>query len=294
MDIQTGIERVLVPVDLEPGSDLVFAHALKIALCSGATLTAMHVHDDPERPVPWTSLPTALDLLVAWGVLQSGATEQDVARLGLHVAQELRPDPDAREGIVRAAREVLPGVIVVGTHRRRGWERLRRGSVAENIARRAGVVTLFVPSGVRPLIEPMTGRIRIRQVILPLGGRGGDLQPAVDTMAALLMTLGVSDVRITALHAGPDPAPDIQLPRHAGWTRSDLRRPLPVVEAVLGVARDRAADLVVMATRGHDSLTDAVAGSITEQVIRRAPCPVLAIPLGSASEAGRSGPYRTT
>ena len=40
-------------------------------------------------------------------------------------------------------------------------------------------------------------------------------------------------------------------------------------------ARLEKADLIVMSTRGHDSLSDRVMGSNTERVVRHAPCPVL-------------------
>ena len=41
------------------------------------------------------------------------------------------------------------------------------------------------------------------------------------------------------------------------------------------VAREERADVIVMATRGHDSLADRVVGSNTERVVRHASCPVL-------------------
>ena len=40
-------------------------------------------------------------------------------------------------------------------------------------------------------------------------------------------------------------------------------------------ARAEQADLIVMSTRGYDSLADRVLGSNTERVVRRAPCPTL-------------------
>ena len=39
-----------------------------------------------------------------------------------------------------------------------------------------------------------------------------------------------------------------------------------------------AADLIVMATEGHQGFLDAIRGSTTERVLRQAPCPVLAVP----------------
>ncbi len=42
-------------------------------------------------------------------------------------------------------------------------------------------------------------------------------------------------------------------------------------------ADEREVDLIVMATAGRDGFLDALRGSVTEQVLRRAPCPVLAV-----------------
>jgi nucleotide-binding universal stress UspA family protein len=48
--------------------------------------------------------------------------------------------------------------------------------------------------------------------------------------------------------------------------------------AILAAAESHAADLIVMATAGHDGVLDALRGSTTEQVLRRASCPLLAVP----------------
>jgi nucleotide-binding universal stress UspA family protein len=48
-----------------------------------------------------------------------------------------------------------------------------------------------------------------------------------------------------------------------------------VWERIVHVARVEKADLIVMSTRGHDSLADRVVGSNTERVVRHAACPVL-------------------
>ena len=39
-----------------------------------------------------------------------------------------------------------------------------------------------------------------------------------------------------------------------------------------------AANLIMMATAGHQGFLDALRGSTTERVLRHAPCPVLAVP----------------
>ena len=51
---------------------------------------------------------------------------------------------------------------------------------------------------------------------------------------------------------------------------------VPHVE-IARVAQDRRVDLIVMATHGRGFMSHLLLGSTTEQVIRRSPCPVLAV-----------------
>jgi len=47
---------------------------------------------------------------------------------------------------------------------------------------------------------------------------------------------------------------------------------------ILDLAEDEEASLIVMSTHGRSGLPRMMLGSVTERVLRRAPCPVLAIP----------------
>jgi nucleotide-binding universal stress UspA family protein len=58
-----------------------------------------------------------------------------------------------------------------------------------------------------------------------------------------------------------------------------LTRTGPVVEAIVNAADELEADLLVMATKGHDGILDAFRGSTTEQVLRRAERALLAVPV---------------
>jgi nucleotide-binding universal stress UspA family protein len=46
---------------------------------------------------------------------------------------------------------------------------------------------------------------------------------------------------------------------------------------IVGLARELGADLIVMGSRGHRGIRRAIAGSISDAVIRHAPCPVLVV-----------------
>jgi nucleotide-binding universal stress UspA family protein len=53
-----------------------------------------------------------------------------------------------------------------------------------------------------------------------------------------------------------------------------------VLGEILGAAHEDEPDVIAMATEGHQGILDALRGSVTEQVVRRAPCAVLAVPAG--------------
>ena len=100
------------------------------------------------------------------------------------------------------------------------------------------------------------------------------------------------DVLKTYLHAY-----EVSLAQFVGQNFSDLLPTVKVQEKVeLGrpekniveLAKAEAVDLIIMATRGKVGLSRLFLGSVTEQVIRNAPCPVLAIPPHPGVAVGES------
>jgi nucleotide-binding universal stress UspA family protein len=59
-----------------------------------------------------------------------------------------------------------------------------------------------------------------------------------------------------------------------------------VTKEILNVARDARADFIVMGTHGRTGLRRMLLGSVAEEIIRRAPCPVLAVKLPAAGGVG--------
>jgi len=49
-------------------------------------------------------------------------------------------------------------------------------------------------------------------------------------------------------------------------------------KAIVDAAVAEGVDLIVMSTHGRTGLAHMLIGSVTERVLRRAPCPVLAVP----------------
>jgi nucleotide-binding universal stress UspA family protein len=70
-----------------------------------------------------------------------------------------------------------------------------------------------------------------------------------------------------------------ELAREAGFEAEALAvaddADAPVAETIVTVAREQNADAIVMGAHGHSRLSEAVLGSTSRDVIRRAPCPVV-------------------
>jgi nucleotide-binding universal stress UspA family protein len=69
-------------------------------------------------------------------------------------------------------------------------------------------------------------------------------------------------------------------------THSEVRQE-SVAQMLVNVARQYDAGLIVIGTRGQDGVGPLMVGAIAEQLVRLAPCPVLAV-----SEDWNAGPYR--
>ncbi len=58
--------------------------------------------------------------------------------------------------------------------------------------------------------------------------------------------------------------------------RQDVREGTPFYE-IIRYAKELKIDLIVMGTHGHTGLIHVLLGSVTEKVVRKAPCPVLTV-----------------
>lgn len=65
-----------------------------------------------------------------------------------------------------------------------------------------------------------------------------------------------------------------------------------VVQEILQTARALPADLIVLGTHGRSGFERLLLGSVTERVLRKATCPVLAVPPNSAAATDRPSPFR--
>jgi nucleotide-binding universal stress UspA family protein len=119
------------------------------------------------------------------------------------------------------------------------------------------------------------GVIRLRRILLPV-----DHQP--DSREALMRAVRAAEefreetVEIELMHANGGDLPRLPRPENPACTWKELRCPGEPVKAIIEAAQK--ADLIIVATEGRHGVFDAFRGSVTERVVRGAPCPVLAVP----------------
>lgn len=204
---------------------------------------------------------------------------------------------DAVEAIVGARREIAADMLVVGTHGRKGVARVVLGSVAETLYKRAPC-----PVAVVGKFDRSSGTFG--PLVAPTDFSDG-ANHAVQAAALLARTLGV---RLTVLHVLPEALPPKgeegpEARRRAAETlhrnaearlrslAENLRLKPEQVDLALVTGVDAAeivhmakeidAGCIVVGTRGLSGLPRVLLGSVTDQVLREAPCPVLVVPLGS-------------
>jgi len=271
------MERPLIlhATDLSPASEAAFRHALKIALAVRGRLRIVHVHGTSQPAAGFEAFPQVRATLAAWGLIEPDAPAAAVAdRLGLTISKAEATARRPESGLARLASRETPALVVLGTAGRDGLERLRHGSFAEALARHAKAPALFIPDVSSGFVGGADGAVGLRSVLIP-AAISPSAAGAVKAALRLISALG-GDATAHMLHVGrEETAPPVP---PGGRACRLMVREGRVVETIVAVADELDADLVAMATAGHDSLLDAVRGSITEQVLRRAGRPLLAVP----------------
>lgn len=281
-----AIEKILVPSDLSPEGDCAFEHARFLAGRFEASLTLYHAVQVPDHAYAHWAFAHGHEI---WVRAEAAAREALARRAeGLAVKHEVVVERavSAPRAVLALIRSLRPDVTVMATHGREGLRHLLLGSVTEKVFRTAGRPVLCVR-------EPAHGaRLPYRRILVPT-----DVSLAsrlAFPMAALLArSLGaeivgvyvVPETTASSLVGVPHAEPVVVPTEAALWKflEDDFAGLAVTAQVHRGTIWDRIvhtasvekADLIVMATRGHDSLGDTVMGSNTERVVRHSPCPVL-------------------
>jgi nucleotide-binding universal stress UspA family protein len=128
------IRKILCAIDLTKASRNAFERALSIARASSAKLYILHVVPR-SKPSSWRQV-ERLELLTR---LRERAEREGVA------VRTVEQHGDPSRVIVLHANARKADLVVLGSNRRRGWQRFREGSVGDRVLRLAQWAVLIVP-----------------------------------------------------------------------------------------------------------------------------------------------------
>ena len=135
---------VLAAIDFSEASDLVVEQALGMARQTNAQeLHFLHVRPTPKDESDVEGQHSEFEAWLDARVQSNGALPHTVKV----VAHEAKGNP--AHVIVEMASDLLASAVIVGTHGRKGLQRMVMGSVAESVVRSAGCPVLVV----RPMLH---------------------------------------------------------------------------------------------------------------------------------------------
>lgn len=290
------IQRVLFPTDFSPGAKQAFPQAALLADWHDAELhllnvTGRHRHDHAEAedqfPVPQSTLTDWLRRSVE---AEEGGWP-DLA--GLSIVQEQIGSTAPAEAIVSYAGDENIDLVLMGTHGRRGVNRMLFGSVTEEVIRKAPCSVMTVREG-----ADVTPDRAVRRILAPVDF-SADSTTAVQYASEIALTYGAE---INLLHVVEEPLypsaygmealdfPTQDVIERVERQLADLAREEIGYEhvmadteighpptAILEYIEENDVDLVVIATQGRTGLERVILGSVTERVLRRSPVPVFVV-----------------
>lgn len=282
------MKTIMVATDFSERSDRALRRATLLARQFDASMTLIHVVDD-DQPA---------------GIVES---EHAAAARLLHTLSETLRDVDGVRcdtrlihaapfvGIDQASRDCAPDLLVIGSHRRQLLRDLFLGTTAERTIHSVSCPVLMVNA-------PPAGAYRHVMLTTDLSTRS---RSTIERFASLKMS---GPTRTAVLHVFDAPALGLAtrraIPKHerdhyvaavreeaslqlSGFLAGcDLTLAELMVRQntdgasneILAAAGDAAVDLVVIGTQGKSGLAKWLIGSVAQDVLRRAPMDVLAIP----------------
>jgi nucleotide-binding universal stress UspA family protein len=293
------IQQILCPIDLSEISRHTVDHAILLARWYSARIIALHVSNPIVIP--------STDFTVVGIGTPIVLSDEDFAEIQKQVTACFNGGARARVDvlvdtghpancILERAKTLPADLIVLGTHGHGGFEHLVLGSVTEKVLRKATCPVMTVPPRARA-----TSKLPFKRLLCPVDFSDSSL-------AALEFAFSLAqegDAELTLLHvfeweAGDEPLTNrpFNVPEYRREVERDFAARLQALvpdsvrsacrpttriahgkpyREILGVATEDGADLIVMGVQGRNALDLMLFGSTTNQVVRRATCPVVTL-----------------
>lgn len=287
------IRKVLFPTDFSTCAEYAYVHAAHLARQFQAELHVLNVavpyEADPNDPMAHYALHR--EDLVTWTDARN--TDDKPGPRLIHTQMRM---VSPAMGILSYSAEYGIDLIVMGTHGRRGLDRLFLGSVAEEVVRLATCPVFTVhahpgmleahPESVRRILVPIDFSDSSALSLAYAGELASTYNARLDLLhvvqeAVLPTAYGIEPVSISAN----------EIVSRSRDSLADLASRIPNLPAavayhvfvgnpardIITFAQESKADLIVIATHGLTGLKRMLLGSVTEKVVRTSPCPVFTV-----------------
>jgi nucleotide-binding universal stress UspA family protein len=290
--------RLFVAIDFSPNSDEALRQAHDRALSTGAQLAVCHIVTNELRSnllFPDISRITALKFPLEMKQIAEAAAARVAEITGRTEGEfELIVDDGTPQALIlNRAEEWLADLIIVGSHGQTSAADALLGSVTDSVIRHAHCPVLIVRPGKR------TGRIvagtDFSDPVLPALRAAGDEAERTGAELTVVHSLDMvwSLAAYPALAFGGAPfnisaeqIKELELVatqrleeslKQLNVSGDTLVTTGPAGRALIDIASERKADLIVVGTIGRTGLRRALLGSVAETVAKGAPCSVLII-----------------
>jgi len=285
------IERILCPVDFSEFSARAYEYAHSLARQYRAKLFVQHVAE-PFLSIHHTQISQdVIDQVYSQEVAEVKQKVRELAAPGAEVEPEivLERGPVA-DSILQFAECRDIDLIAMGTHGRRGLDRVVLGSVAERVLRKARCPVLAVHGPAEGSATAGDKTVQLRKILFCTDF--SDNSPRALEYAFLLACQYKAEISLLHVIERSSGGKDVdaekqQVLQHLQTVvPENVRKCATVVPAVragkayeqiLEHAAETQADLIVMGVRGRNAVDLALFGSTTHRVIQLGQCPVLVV-----------------
>ena len=288
------LKSILCPIDFSDFSAAAYQHALSLAEYYKARIIALHIVELWKYPFADYAAHEADYAKFSTAMNEGGEVQlkRFVQEHSGGVQPELVVHPgNAPNCILSFAQKQNIEGIVMGTHGRRGFDRLVLGSTTDRVIRKAACPVLVVSNAVQKALDAGPDkRHRLSRILYCTDfsnnseqGRGYAISLAGEYSAELALLHVAEKTRdvakaegIVAAHTQELDKLVSEMERKSLNVRTAVRFGKPY-EEIVRFATEVQASLIIMSARGGDAVDRAVFGSTTYRVIQLGPCPVLTI-----------------
>jgi nucleotide-binding universal stress UspA family protein len=292
------IQRILCPVDFSEFSIRAFHHSLSLAEHYRSSLVALHVVEMWKYPYAEYAAFRGGDYANLLTSLHQGAKEHLQEFVNRHRHGGIQPELAICEGrapdsILSFAQQEKVEVIVMGTHGRRGFDRLVLGSATDRVMREAPCPVLAVRQPPHDAVAAGESGHYVHYLnrILMCTDFSEDSERALEHSISVAEEY---HAELTLMHVVEEALVQAKKENVVATAKQRLEKLIPAekcngikvkiavrmgkpYQRIVEYAQEAEIDLVTMGVHGAGSLDRAIFGSTTYRVIQLGPSPVLAV-----------------